>query len=178
MDRLSVRCHWVPIAVERDTHGRVVEEKVAGRSQGRLAWPRGHGPPYDRGLYLWTSASTGRGVLYVGKATSRTTSHLYRRLTSYKHPGGSSTQETSIRINGEALCFARGGGEIAILCLVASRATPAQLAAAEFRLITRGRPPWNRLNNPRPRSVDNALPVLRLLDQRSLDTGTVFELEV
>jgi hypothetical protein len=80
-------------------------------------------------------------VLYVGKATSDRTSHLYRRITAYKRATPGKTQWTSLRLNSDILEYIRGGGQIRLLCLVMPEADPGDVTHAEEAFISRARPP-------------------------------------
>ncbi len=113
------------------------------------------------GIYMWLSYD--QRILYVGKATSNSTSHLYRRITAYKRATPGKTQLTSLRLNAEVLNFVLGGGRIRLLCLAMPDAGPADISTAEGALIRRARPPWNRQGNPNPRSIEKAIPLAELL---------------
>lgn len=102
-------------------------------------------------------------VLYVGKATSDRTSHLYRRITAYKRVTPGKTQWTSLRLNSNILEYVRDGGRIRLLCLVMPEADPHDVTRAEESFISRARPPWNRQSNPNPWTIANAMPVAELL---------------
>ena len=151
----------VEIAVELNDDRSPVVDQINGRQYCRLSWQRGNGPPFSSGVYLWLSHDD--RVLYVGKATSNRTSHLYRRITAYKRATPGKTQLTSLRLNSEILDFVQQGGGIRLLCLVMPDLDPADISKAEESLIRRSRPPWNRQGNPDPRSVEDAMPVAELL---------------
>lgn len=151
----------VPVVVETDVRGAPMVDEVNGRRYCRVTWVRGAGPPYDRGVYLWLDGNY--GVLYIGRASSDKTSHLYRRITGYKRATAKKTQRTSLDINAKILELVDRGGQIRLVCLVTPHATADEVARAELALISAARPPWNRQGNPTPRRVDDALPLPDLL---------------
>jgi len=151
----------IEISIERDHGGRPVIDGFNDTEYCRLSWPRGGGPPFSRGIYLWMSDDF--KVLYVGKATSNQTSHLYRRIAAYKRATPGKTQRTSLRLNSDILGYVQGGGRVRLLCLVMPDAAPEDVTRAEETLIDRGRPPWNRQRNPDPRSVEVAMSLALLL---------------
>lgn len=136
MDAHVVEIH---ITVEAHDGGSPVTDHLNDVSYCRLSWPRGGGPPFARGIYLWMTEDY--RVLYVGKATSDRTSHLYRRITAYKRATPGKTQWTSLRLNSDILEYIRGGGQIRLLCLVMPEADPGDVTHAEEAFISRARPP-------------------------------------
>jgi hypothetical protein len=151
----------IDIAVETHDDGSLVADHLNDVMYCRLSWPRGGGPPFTRGIYVWMTDDC--RVLYVGKATSDRTSHLYRRITAYKRATPGKTQWTSLRLNSDILEYVRDGGRIRLLCLVMPAADPDDVTHAEEAFISRARPPWNRQSNPHPKPVEDAMPVAQLL---------------
>ena len=151
----------VDIRVEGHDDGPPVIDHLNGARYCRLSWPSGAGPPSRRGVYMWLSNDF--RVLYVGKATSNSKSHLYRRITAYKRATPGKTQWTSLRINTDILEFTEQGGRIRLLCLVMSDADPDDVTSAEEALINRARPPWNRQGNLHPRAVEDAMKLEEIL---------------
>lgn len=80
------------VRIHVDTHqdGSPLAYPIAGQEYCQFSWTRGAGPPFSSGIDLWLGDND--IVLYIGKATSNRTSHLYRRITAYKRvtPGKSS----------------------------------------------------------------------------------------
>ncbi|MDF1597478.1 MAG: hypothetical protein P1T08_15475 [Acidimicrobiia bacterium] len=150
----------VGISIEVEHDGTPVINHLNSSDYCRLSWARGGGPPFTRGIYLWTSDD--HKVLYVGKATSNQTSHLYRRITAYKRATPGKTQWTSLRINSDILGYVQGGGRVRLICLSMPDADPEDVT--HETLIDQARPPWNRRRNPHPRSVYAAMSLADLLD--------------
>lgn len=151
----------VEISIEVELDGTPVIDHLNSSAYCRLSWARDGGPPFVRGIYLWMSDDY--KVLYVGKATSNQTSHLYRRITAYKRATPGKTQWTSLRLNSDILGYVQRGGRVRLLCLVMPDADPEVVTRVEETLIDRARPPWNRQRNPHPRSVNVAMPLAELL---------------
>lgn len=157
----------VEIGVEMNHDGTPLIDEVNGLGYCRLSWLRGGGPPFSRGVYLWTSNDF--KVLYVGKATSNQTSHLYRRITAYKRATPGKTQWTSLRLNSDILGYVQSGGRIRLICLATPDAHPDEVSRVETTFINRARPPWNRSGNPNPRTVADAMPLADLLRLPTVD---------
>ena len=151
----------VEVSVEMTGDGLPVVDHLRDTDFCRLSWTRGAGPPMARGIYFWLSEDY--RVLYVGKATSNETSHLYRRITAYKRASPGKTQRTSLRLNSDILGYVQRGGRVRLLCLVMPKAEPDDVTRIEETFIGRARPPWNIQHNPRPRTVRNAMPLGALL---------------
>ena len=158
---MRVNLSEVVVRLDIDDDGSPAAYTINGEAHCHFAWARGTGPPYSRGIYLWLTDDA--RILYVGKATSNRTSHLYRRITAYKRVTPGMTQHTSIRLNGEILSFARAGGTVRLVCLAMRDAEPRRVSEIEEMFIERARPPWNRLGNQNPRSIDDAMPMTDLL---------------
>ncbi|MEX1004142.1 MAG: hypothetical protein WD156_02080 [Acidimicrobiia bacterium] len=158
---MKARLVEVQISIELEPDQTPVVDHLNDAAYCRLSWARGGGPPFARGLYLWLSDDC--SVLYVGKATSNQTSHLYRRITAYKRATPGKTQWTSLRLNSDILGYVQGGGRVRLLCLAMPDAAPEDVTRAEETLINRARPPWNRQRNPNPRSVEAAMSLALLL---------------
>jgi hypothetical protein len=150
----------VQIAVARGSDGEVVVDLLGGLEYCRISWPPRCGPPRCRGIYIWTTSDL--RVLYVGKATSNDTSHLYRRITGYKKASPGKTQQTSLRLDRHILEHTRGGGQIRLFYLPMRAATPDEVTRTEEELIRVARPPWNRGGNLRPREERDALALSQL----------------
>src|SRR5680860_409190 len=123
----------VEVRLEGAGDGEPIIDELNGRLYCRLSWARGAGPPACRGIYVWTSDDY--AVLYIGKATSDRTSHLYRRITAYKRASPGKTQWTSLRLNSEILRFVQSGGRVRLVCLAMPNATADDVTRAEIRLI-------------------------------------------
>lgn len=161
MEVMDAQVVEIEISVEIEDDGSPVINHFNGASYCRLSWARGAGPPSTRGVYFWMSGDY--RILYVGKATSNETSHLYRRITAYKRASPGKTQWTSLRVNSDILGYVQHGGRIRLLCLVMPKTDPDDVTRAEETFIGRARPPWNRQHNPRPRTVNDAMPLTELL---------------